>query len=317
MIRCALALCGTLAALWATACSSRGSGKDASAAYTPREHDPDTAYPEAGPPGAVGAPLPGMIQRQWGWVAFPETHCRDGSPTGIALNMSAASPNVVLFLDQGGACFNPATCVLNAAAFGLADFVPQVEGLFNRDDPDNPVRDWSFVFIPYCSGDVHAGNRSDGDVAGVGPQEFLGYSNLDAFLSRIVPTFAGAQQVLFAGSSAGGFGVLLNADHVARWFAPIPITVLSDSGPPMPTTVVEPCLQQAWHDSWGFDQGVMRDCGGDCPSSSDYMIDQVLHFGWRYPTYRGGLTAVVSSRRRRTETSACSFPLATTGAAAA
>ena len=63
--------------------------------------------------------------------------------------------------------------------------------------------------------------------------------------------------MLFAGSSAGGFGVLLNADHVARWFAPIPVTVLSDSGPAMPTSVVEPCLEQAWHDTWGFDQGVM------------------------------------------------------------
>ena len=151
------------------------------------------------------------------------------------------------------------------------------------------MRDWSFVFVPYCTGDVHAGRRPDGAVDGVGPQQFVGHSNLDAFLSRIVPTFAGAQQVLFAGSSAGGFGVLLNANHVARWFAPIPITVLSDSGPAMPTSLVEPCLEQAWHDTWGFDQGVMLECGADCPSTSDYMIDHVLHFGWRYPSYRGGL----------------------------
>jgi hypothetical protein len=167
--------------------------------------------------------------------------------------------------------------------------VPQAQGIFNRDDPDNPLRTWNFVFVPYCSGDVHAGNRSDGAVDGGGPQQFFGYRNLDAFLSRIVPTFAGARQVLLAGSSAGGFGVLLNADHVARWFAPVPVTVVSDSGPPMPSSVVGACLEQTWHDLWGFDQGPMPDCAGDCPSSSDYMIDFVLHFGWRYPSYRAGL----------------------------
>jgi len=277
----------------AAGCSGSRAGRTDAAAdavgYTARDHDPDTRYPEAAPPGPLGTPLPRTAEHEWSWVSFPDTRCRDGTATGLALNMSALSPNVMLFLDQGGACFNSSTCAFNLSAFGMADFAPQFQGIFNRDDPDNPVRDWSFVFIPYCSGDVHAGKRSDGTVTGAGAQQFLGYSNLDAFLARLVPTFAGAQQVLFAGASAGGFGVLLNADHVARWFAPIPITALSDSGPAMPTSVVAPCLEQTWHDTWGFADGVMRDCGGDCPSSSDYMIDHLLHFGWRYPGYRAGL----------------------------
>jgi hypothetical protein len=257
--------------------------------YTPVDHNADSLYPEAGPPGALGTPLPTVGEGQWGWIDFPDTRCRDGSSTGLALNLSTASPNVMVFLDQGGACFNADTCAFNLSAYGADSFVPQVQGIFNRDDPDNPVRTWSFVFIPYCSGDVHAGNRPDGFVDGGGGEQFLGYSNLDAFLSRVVPTFASARQVLFAGSSAGGFGVLLNSDHVARWFAPIPVTVLSDSGPPMPSSVATPCLEQSWHDLWGFGQGVIPDCGLDCPSASDYMIDFVLHFGWRYPSYRGGL----------------------------
>jgi hypothetical protein len=281
-----------VSALSAVACTpshSRRADAAADAVYTARDHNADYTYPEAGPPRPLGTALPVTPEGQWSWIDFPETHCRDGSSTGLALNLSTSSPNVMVFLDQGGACFNAETCAFNLSAFGGGDFVPQSQGIFNRSDPANPVRDWSFVFIPYCSGDVHTGNRADGAVDGVGPQQFLGYSNLDAFLSRIVPTFAGAGQVLFAGSSAGGFGVLLNADHVARWFAPIPVTALSDSGPPMPNSVVAPCLEQAWHDSWGFDRGAMLDCGVDCPSSSDYMVDFVLHFGWRYPSYRGGL----------------------------
>jgi hypothetical protein len=265
--------------------------------YSVVDHNPDYAYGEAGPPAALGSPLPTTGEGQWSWIPFPETRCRDGSATGLGFNFSSASPNVMVFLDQGGSCFNLITCIPNTAAYGADTFMPPTGGIFNRDDPDNPVRDWSFVFVPYCSGDVHAGNRPDGSVDGIGAQQFLGYKNLDAFLSRIVPTFAGARQVLLAGSSAGGFGVLLNGDHVAKWFAPIPVTVLSDSGPPMPNSVVEPCLEQQWLDTWGFGQGPMLDCGADCPSTSDYMIDHVLHFGWRYPSYRGG---IISSFRDST-----------------
>ena len=34
-------------------------------------------------------------------------------------------------------------------------------GVFDLDNPDNPVRDWTMVFMPYCTGDVHAGTRTN------------------------------------------------------------------------------------------------------------------------------------------------------------
>lgn len=256
------------------------------------EAAPEHPYPEAGPPDALGAPIFLGLEHQWFWTPITGMRCRDGSSTGIGVNASHISPNVVVFLDQGGACFEKFTCTLNASAFdptALSYGIGSNAGIFNRADPDNPVRDWSFVFVPYCTGDVYSGSRADGFIDGVGAAQFVGYQNLDALLARVVPTFASAQQVLLVGSSAGGFGALLNADHVARWFAPIPITVVSDSGPPMPNAVVAPCLEQLWTDEWGFADGVLADCGVDCPSSSDYMFDQVFHFGRRFPSYRGGL----------------------------
>jgi hypothetical protein len=260
----------------------------------PHEHVAEHGYDDVARPGALGAPLTAP-EKLWTWISFPDAHCRDGSSTGIGLNLNRASSNVMVFLDQGGACFEPLTCTQNLNHFDVTSFTTATNqrtydsGIFNRMDPDNPVRDWSFVVVPYCTGDVHAGNQPSGTVTGTDTQQFVGYRNLDVYLSRVVATFPDAQQVLFAGSSAGGFGVLLNADHVARWFAPIPITVISDSGPPLPNSTVPPCLEQRWFDLWGLDRGPMLDCGVDCPSSSDYMIDHVLHFGWRYPSYRGGL----------------------------
>jgi hypothetical protein len=151
------------------------------------------------------------------------------------------------------------------------------------------VRDYSFVFIPYCTGDVHAGNNPSGNVPGVtGTQQFVGYRNLDVFLKRLVPTFARATQVLLTGSSAGGFGALMNAHHVARAFGTIPVTVLDDSGPGMPTSVVPSCLQQQWRTLWGLDQTVLADCGRDCPNANDYMVDLSLHYPKAYPQTQTG-----------------------------
>jgi hypothetical protein len=249
---------------------------------------PPHNYPDAGPPAPLGAPLEG-VQGSWTWNDFPDSRCRDGSSTGVAVRPSGASKNAVVFLDQGGACFNGLTCLGNPSSFGAADFGSPVQGIFNQTDPDNPVRDWSFVYVPYCTGDVHAGTRKDGMIAGDGAEQFVGYSNLDLFLARIVPTFADASQILLVGSSAGGFGVLLDADRVSQWFSPIPVTVVSDSGPPMPSSLVAPCLQQLWNDTWGMAQGPLADCAADCPHSNDYMLDQLVHFGWRYPSYRTGL----------------------------
>jgi hypothetical protein len=57
----------------------------------------------------------------------------------------------------------------------------------------------------------------------------------------------------------------------------------------MPSSVVAPCLQQSWNDTWGMAAGPLADCGADCPHGNDYMLDQAIHFGWRYPSYRSGL----------------------------
>src|SRR5579863_7803431 len=92
-----------IATLGAVACSSsHDSRRDAAVdvVYSPRDHNADTTYPEAGPPGPLGTPLPSGDEDQWSWIDFPTTQCRDGSSTGLAVNLSTASPNVMVFLDQ-------------------------------------------------------------------------------------------------------------------------------------------------------------------------------------------------------------------------
>jgi hypothetical protein len=228
---------------------------------------------------------------QWTWFAFADTRCRDGSPAGLLINLSQTSSNVMIYLEEGGACFESATCSYNASAIpsDIATLIPDA-GIFDRNNADNPVGDWSFVYIPYCTGDVHAGNRTDAIAPRVeGAQQYLGAANLRHFLSRLTPTFKDAQQVLYTGSSAGGFGVMMTAELMIAAFSPVPITVLSDSAPPMGEEQAPSCLQLHWRTLWGLDDSVLADCGDACPSGDDFMRDLALYGPRRHPGLRFGL----------------------------
>ena len=62
--------------------------------------------------------------------------------------------------------------------------------LFDRNDPDNPTKDYSYVFVPYCTGDVHAGNKI-ATYNGI-ETHHVGWNNITAFMGRILPTGADA-----------------------------------------------------------------------------------------------------------------------------
>jgi hypothetical protein len=226
----------------------------------------------------------------WTWIDFPDSRCRDGSSTGIAVNLSSDSPNLVVYLDGGGACFEDVTCSLNDDHFAESDFEGPEEGIFDRDAAKNPVRDWSFAFVPYCTGDGHAGSNLSGTPPRVdGVQQFAGNDNLALFLDWLAPRFPDAEHVLFTGSSAGGFGVLMSAEEAATRFSSIPLTVVSDSGPAMSAEVVPPCLQHHWRTLWGLDDSVIRECGEDCPDPDDYMMDLALLMSARHPEVTVGV----------------------------
>lgn len=70
--------------------------------------------------------------------------------------------------------------------------------LFNRQDNDNTFRDFSFVFVPYYTGDIHAGANPDG----LGGRNQVGYRNVTVYLGELTELFAGTPQVVLTGSSA-------------------------------------------------------------------------------------------------------------------
>jgi len=245
----------------------------------------DAATDGANPPGPDDRLTASELT--WTWIDFPETQCRDGSPAGLAVSLNSASDKVMIFLDGGGACFDLLTCAGNLANLSTQR-AERTAGVFDRTRSENPVQDWNIVFVPYCTGDVHGGTNEDGMIAGA-RQKFVGRLNLEKFLHRIVPTFAGSSQVLLTGSSAGGFGALLNFELVQEAFGDVPVTAIDDSGPPLSSQYIPECLQERWRTVWGFDRSFLADCGDDCPNPNDYTVDYLKHVANKYPGKLGGL----------------------------
>ena len=86
--------------------------------------------------------------------------CADGSPYSYWIHR-ADPDKVVFFLQGGGACFDAGTCTFGSIAYrvvlGAADDPNTfTSGIFDFTDARNPLADYSFVFAPYCTGDVHS-----------------------------------------------------------------------------------------------------------------------------------------------------------------
>lgn len=187
----------------------------------------------------------------WTWEPFSDALCADGSTVGIGINPSSTGTRVLIYLEGGGACYDETTCyVLNTAAYfttGYSEatfesevtdtsYLAQPGGLFDRSSASNPFKDYSFVYVPYCTGDVHAGNN----VIQVGTHtaHFVGFDNMKAYLSRLYPTFRSADRVVLAGSSAGGFGASANWWQTQRAFGNVRVDMIDDSGTYMPPDIL-------------------------------------------------------------------------------
>lgn len=224
-------------------------------------------------------------EREWTWVDFPESRCLNGTPTGLGVNLVQNATTAVIFLTGGNACFNQLTCFItaNTDGYGATKFEQEktrlVVSLFDRTHDANRFKDASFVFVPYCSGDVYSGTREDVMLEG-SRYTYWGWHNMEQFLARVVPTLSGVESVLLTGVSAGGFGAFLNFDHVQRAFGPnVRVTLIDDSGPAMGSDFISPCLQAHFRTLWGFDEGPLAACGAPCATNlSGAFIEDYAHY---------------------------------------
>lgn len=245
--------------------------------------------------GTNGGGVIDVPANTWTWVPFADAYCANGSTTGIGVNPGPPGGRLLVFLMGGGACWDDFTCYQFATAsniesgYGASHFANDAAGLltaslFDRGDTANPFRDDSFVFVPYCTGDVHAGSNPDANYGGR-PTRHVGFQNMTAFLARLVPTFAGASRVILSGSSAGGFGALSNWWQTQQAFGNLRVDLIDDSGPPLPAPYLNDGLEAIWRSAWNLAAATPTGCTA-CATDLDAVIG---FYGTAFAGHRAAL----------------------------
>ncbi len=209
--------------LVAAACGGDDSAGDEASADTAA--DTTTSTPTEDP-----ATTP--VQAQDWEEHVPGGDCQCGDGADFRFYSRVADPEkVMLFFQGGGACFSLATCNPDDPSYTTVATGLQPEsgsGVFDFENPDNPFRDWSMVFVPYCTGDVHLGDNTNTYGPGV-TVNHKGYVNGKAAFDYMVEAFPDATEVFVTGSSAGGVPSPLFGGLASDAYPDADIAVLADA----------------------------------------------------------------------------------------
>ncbi len=220
----------------------------------PRDAGPrrDAAFEDAG----AATPFEGDSET-WTFQPIPGGQCGNGSELAVAVNLTERSNDVVLFFQGGGACWDSLTCFTIGAATHITDTLTEsvvinearngTAFIFERSG-DNPFRDASFVYFPYCTGDAYAG----ANIATYGSRQVhhVGAHNAQLVIERMAATFTDAERIWLIGQSAGGYGVIANWWRAQDAFPSARVDALSDCGDPLTVPLGR------WNtmlNAWGFE----------------------------------------------------------------
>ncbi len=167
----------------------------------------------------------------WTEVAGDETcMCAGGDPWKMWVR-DADPSKVVMYFEGGGACFTAEMCGPASRSYDRtvdgADDPGGFGGIFDFTNPANPFADWSFVFVPYCTGDVHIGDSTHDYGNGV-VVEHNGIPNAMFALDQLVSRYGSAGEVFVTGSSAGGVPAPLFGALAADRMPDAAVTALAD-----------------------------------------------------------------------------------------
>ena len=199
-----------------------------------------------------------------GWNRIPG---RDG--TGCAQDSTFAfrvrpglPDKVMIFLNGGGACWRTQDCdpkgkPTYTMKVDSANDVSVRSGLLDVANDANPVRDYTIIFVPYCTGDVHLGTRQvDYEVKGSDKTISIrhgGGANLEAVLDWVFTNVRNPRTVFVAGVSAGAIPSPVVAEKVSRHYPRARVVQLGDGAGGYHTAAVS---------------GILADWG-----AADYLAD--------------------------------------------
>jgi hypothetical protein len=207
---------------------------------------------------ALAAPLASAGFYQWDMVELPTASgaaCGNGTPYRFFVNRTPLSKNTVIVYEGGGACWDQKACKgegpLSAAnPDGIPpDYMRQfnmasgglVTPFSSRNNPFQQVQtqSWNIVYLPYCTGDVHSGDKvtvyADADPGNPRVEYHRGQVNVAGAAQWLRQNLGQPEKVLLTGFSAGGVGSTVTYALMRETLQPTgAMSLLADSGPLMP-----------------------------------------------------------------------------------
>ncbi len=191
-------------------------------------------------PELEGTPIVG----EWYEVTPDDAISSDGTEWH-GIFRKGSENKVVVYFFGGGVSITGETSEGGTNFFATSmmgqDFVAQ--GGIGSTIDENPFKDWTFIVIPYASGDFHSGT-GEYHYTKNGKEKVVyhnGYNNYSSYMNLIKEYIGEPDTLLITGFSAGGFATSLLADDVIDHFPKTEnITVCVDSSL---------ILYDGWHES--------------------------------------------------------------------
>lgn len=183
--------------------------------------------------GAGGA----AAQSGSGWITVEpggNTICSQGGPYRFFVR-EGASDNLLVYFQGGGGCWSGTTCAFKFYDPEVGpddDPTANATGIFDLANPDNPFREYDMVFVPYCTGDVHTGDRVVEYDAGNNATLTIhhkGVANTGAALAYAYEHFTQPESVFVTGCSGGSLGAIFHTPFIIEQYPNARIAQLGDS----------------------------------------------------------------------------------------
>ncbi len=207
--------------------------------------------------------------REWIKIEPAGAVCGDGSQYKFFVNYSDSSNDLVVAFEPGGACWDYESCTGQSGIRGAAnvdgltdrhwEMAPFIIPFFQRLYEDTLTKDWNYVYVPYCTGDVHTGNNvvTYQDPDGVGPDvEFhhSGHENVAKVIDWMAGEFTDVPKLLVTGCSAGGVGSSVNYHWIRSGLPKVGRGyLLADSGPIFPSDGWSKPLHDKVYEAWNVE----------------------------------------------------------------
>jgi hypothetical protein len=180
----------------------------------------------------------GVYAQEWETVVpGGDTVCSDGSPYRFFVHRGDPNKLLVEF-EGGGACWSGATCeadVYNKSVTTDPETARKngdLQGIYDRSNPANPFKDFTHVYIPYCTGDLHWGNAATTYTSFDGKPftiQHKGAANATSALNWAGANVPAPAQVVVAGCSAGGYGAAMWSAKIGQAYPGARMLELADS----------------------------------------------------------------------------------------